>query len=207
MKKLKLFVDMDEVLCDLSDAIRKSVNRDFGENFQKGYNKSYWWQDYGIQQGYFEYLLNKEGLFYNLEPIEGAIEVLTKLHKEGYDIHILTCPQRNRDCFYEKVMWIKKYLPFIDIEKNFHTTGNKGLFAAEDRLLIDDNTEYLNQWCENDGCIIVFNQSWNKDFEGDRAYNWNEVYDIVKQYKTFDEYFEKIDIEIFRMYMKGSYHE
>lgn len=217
MSKLELFIDMDEVLCDLSEDIRLRVNKDFNKDYPKGFNKNYWWADYGIDRRYFENSLNEKDLFLNLKPVDGAIETLNKLHEEGYSIHILTCPQINYYCFYEKALWVKKHLPFIDIETNFNTTGNKGLFSKENRVLIDDNPVYLQQWLDNGGIPIVFNQGWNQDFEGDRAFNWDDVYEIIKQPRSFYELsktikplylnFSNIDVEKLREYMKGVHYE
>lgn len=204
MKKLTLICDMDEVVADLSDKIRLLVNEDFNKDFPKGFNKNYWWADYGIDRSYFEKLLNEEGMFLNLQPIDGAIEALHKLHEEGYDIHILTYPQKNKYCYTEKVKWIREYLPFIDIETNFHTTGNKGMLAKENRILVDDNINYLNQWLNNGGISIAFNQGWNQSFEGYRAYDWNDVYNIIH---LIEKNSSMIDTNKFREYMKGSHHE
>ena len=198
MKKLKVVCDMDEVLADLSLAILERVNKDFKLDFPIGYNKSYWWQDYGIKKRYFENLLNEEGFFLNLKPVDGAIETLTILNKEEYDIHILTCPQHNEFCYIEKVKWIKKYLPFINVATHFHTTGNKGMFAKENRVLIDDNPIYLNQFEENGGTSIAFNQGWNRDYDGYRAYDWNDVYSYIK---ALEPNGTSIDVDKFREYM------
>ncbi|MBS5307813.1 hypothetical protein [Clostridium sp.] len=212
MKKLKLFIDMDECIFDLSDAIRLRVNKDFNKNYPKGFNKSYWWSDYEIPKKYFENLLNQKGLFLDLQPYECAIETLTKLHEEGYDIHILTCPQYNETCFIEKVLSVKKYLPFINIETNFHTSGNKGLFAKENRILVDDNAIYINQFRDNGGYAIVFNQPWNKECNDARAFNWNDVYEYIKLYDevyNFNNTNVKVNVDInnYKKYMEGAYHE
>ena len=206
MRELMIVCDMDEVLVNLSEGVRIRVNKDFNTNYPVGFNKSYWWQDYcGIDKSYFEDLLNEEGFFLNLEPVEGAIETLTKLHEEGYDIHILTFPQHsNGDCFISKVKWIQKYLPFINIETNFHTTGNKGLFAKENRILVDDNIRYLEQWSNNGGISIAFNQGWNNEYKGYRAYNWNDVYNLIENIEISKE---NIDVDKFREYMAGEHNE
>lgn len=199
MSKLTLFIDMDECLYDLSDFVRERVNKDFNKNYPKGFNKNYWWADYNIPKRYFEYLLNEKEFFLNLKPVEGAIEVLTKLHNEGYDIHILTCPQYNETCFLEKVDSIKSDLPFINIETNFHTSGNKGLFAKKNRILIDDNLIYLNQWRENGGIAIAFNHPWNSEFSGHRVFNWNDYYRLIKNIEVTGK---DIDVKKFREYMR-----
>lgn len=203
MNNLTIFVDLDEVTANLSKAIRERVNKDFNKNYPKGFNQNYWWSDYQIEKKYFEDLLNEEGLFLNLEPVDGAIDIITKLHEDGFDIHILTCPQINKICFYEKVLWVKKYLPFINIETNFHTTGNKGLFAKEGRILIDDSMHNLNSFQENGGIAVAFNHGWNRNFKGHRVHNWNQFYNLIHLLGK-----EKgIDVDKFRDYMRGSHNE
>lgn len=204
MSELELFIDMDEVLCDLSEDIRLRVNKDFNKDYPKGFNKNYWWADYGIERSYFENLLNEKDLFLNLKPVDGAIETLNKLNEEGYNIHILTCPQINYNCFYEKALWVKRYLPFIDIETNFHTTGNKGLFTKRNKVLIDDNPIYLYQFIENGGISIAFDQGWNQEFKGYRAHNWSGFYNIIKNIEISEA---NINVDKFRDYMNGCRHE
>lgn len=183
MKQFKLFFDMDEVLYDLSEVVRTHVNHDFNKNYPNGFNKNYWWQDYGIPKSYFEKLLQQKGVFYEGEPIKDSIETINKLHDEGYEIHILTQPQINNTCFYEKAMFIKKYLPWFNLDTNFHCSGNKGLMAYSKytkNILIDDNINHLNNWKDNGGIPICFSMGWNEDWSCDyRANNFDEVYKLI----------------------------
>ena len=205
MNNLMLFIDLDEVTVNLSEKVRERVNEDFDKNYPKGFNQNYWWSDYKCaNRGYFENLLNEKDFFLNLEPVEGAIETLNKLNEESFDIHILTCPQINKICFYEKVLWVKKYLPFINIETNFHTTGNKGVFAKENRILIDDNMLYLNSFQENGGLAVAFNHGWNREFQGHRVHNWNQFYNLVHLLNNKES---DIDVDKFRNYMRGNHNE
>lgn len=209
MRKLTLFIDLDEVTVNLSEAVRERVNKDFNKNYPKGFNQNYWWADYydtnGINKRYFENLLNEKEFFLNLEPVEGSIKTLNKLNEEGFDIHILTLPQySNGNCFISKVKCVQKYLPFINIETNFHTSGNKGLFASKNRLLLDDSVKNLNKWDENNGIAVAFNHGWNKDFKGHRVHNWNQFYNLVHLSNNKDDSF---DIDKFRYYMRGSHNE
>lgn len=205
MNNLMLFIDLDEVTANLSETVRERVNKDFNKNFPKGFNRSYWWSDYKIEKKYFENILNEKDFFLNLEPVEGAIETLNKLNEEGFDIHILTLPQySNGNCFISKVNWIRKYLPFINIETNFHTSGNKGLFAKEGRLLLDDSIGNLNSFQENSGVSIAFNHGWNKEFQGHRVHNWNQFYNLVHLLNNKES---DIDVDKFRNYMRGNHNE
>ena len=182
MNKPQIFLDMDGVLYDLNDLVRIHVNEDFKTNYPKNHNQSYWFSDYkNIPKPYFELLLEKKGIFYEGSPINKSIEVVNQLYQDGYDIHIITKPQINQYCFQEKTEWIKKWFPWFDIDTHFHTSGNKGLFANENRILIDDDINHLNSWKENGGVAICFgNYGWNKEWKGIKADNWEDIYKIVK---------------------------
>lgn len=205
MRYFKLFIDMDEVLMGLSEYVRETVNEEFSTNYKEGFNQSYWWQDYQIDKKWFEDLLNTEGTFLNGQPIPGAIEGLNKLKDLGFEIHIITLPQYNSNfCFKEKVAWIKKHLPWLNINTNFHTTGNKGLMAKDDRILLDDSMINLESWLLNKGISIAFgNYGWNKDWNRFRAANWNEVVESILKMEGINTIEPKgIDVDKYREYIQ-----
>jgi len=204
--KLMLIFDMDEVIYDLSDLIRKHVNHDFNKSFPSDFNKSYWWGDYNVPKPYFENLLQQKGIFYNGNPIKDSIEIITKLHEENYDIHICTRPQINQYCFFEKVQFIKKYLPFINIDTNFHTSGNKGLFASENRILIDDDISHLDAFANNNGISIAFGDyGWNQEWKGLRGNNFQEIYKIIHELSDIKDNINNIDVNAYRNFAYNLY--
>lgn len=180
-KNYEIYLDMDEVLVNLSEYVVSCYNKDFNDNMKWEDNNSYWWKDCKKAKTiYFEQLLLKRGTFYLPNPIDNAIEIVTKLHNEGFDIHILTMPQWNEYCVQEKVLWVQKYLPFIDINKNMHFTGNKGIIARANRILLDDNSTHLESWKKNNGIGIAFRDfGWSKDWTGHRVNNFDEFYKLV----------------------------
>lgn len=205
MRDFKIMVDLDEVTYNLSSYVLQAVNEEFGTNYKEGFNKSYWWQDYGIPKSYFEDLLNEQGTFLNGKPVPGAIEGLNKLKDLGFEIHIITLPQYDsKFCFGEKIAWIKKYLPWLNVNTNFHTTGNKGLMAKSDRILIDDNQNNTKSWSNEGGVAIAFGDyGWNKDWNGFRASNWNDVVDLILKMEGVNTIEPKgIDVDKYREYMQ-----
>lgn len=178
----ELFFDQDEVLVNLSKQVINHYNKDFNDDFDYKLNKSYWWLDCPkSNKSYFQKLLLQQGVFLDAPPVEDTIEILNKLYNEDFNIHIITLPQWNSlYCVKEKVDWVQKYLPFINIETNFHMTGYKGIMAKSNRILLDDNINHLNSWKENGGISIAFKDfNWNSEWKNYRVQSHEEFYDLI----------------------------
>ncbi|HDK7194861.1 TPA: hypothetical protein PTV74_003168 [Clostridium botulinum] len=182
-KQLEIFYDMDEVLYDLTSYIIDEYNMYFHDNIKPSDNKSYWWADCKkASKEFFEKELLSIGTFYKSSPVKDAIETVTKLHENGFKTKIITLPQYNSNyCVGEKVKWIEKYVPFINIEKDLIFTGDKSLLAKPNRILLDDNINNLIEWKRKGGISVAFSQPWNDKWEGLRINNHKEFYHLIHQ--------------------------
>ncbi len=110
----RIYVDMDDTICD------------FTAPFKSGQFK-------------LKYPQSKVGFFFDLEPIEGAIEGMKNLMTK-YDVWILTRPSiKNTNCYTEKAEWIKKYFGEEMLEKLI-LCPNKSLVKGD--YLIDDDDKH-----------------------------------------------------------------
>jgi 5'(3')-deoxyribonucleotidase len=110
---MRVYIDMDGVLCDFYGAVMKHKN----QNPKQPYPQSKW------------------GFFLKLEPIDGAIDAVNKL-KENYDVWILTRPSfMNINCYSEKAQWVLDHLGYDMLEKTI-LCGDKSLVKGH--YLIDD---------------------------------------------------------------------
>ena len=179
-KKLEIYFDMDGVLANLDKKVIDIANKEFKMDYDYTKNNSYWWSDTGIDKEFFEELLLKEGLFYELDPVDGMIDLVNKLKSEGYDVYILTMPQL-QDCYDCKARWLKKHFSWINIDKHLIATGNKKLLAKPHRILIDDNARFLQPWSQEGGIAIGFGgKSWTLDFKGHQINSADEIYKLIK---------------------------
>lgn len=145
MKK-RIYVDMDNVLCDFSKAYLAKKS-----------------EEYFYPQAHF-------GFFKNLEPIENAIKSFRILEKY-YDVWILTSPSIYNPLSYsEKREWVEQHLGF-DTCRKLILSPDKSLFKGE--YLIDDNIhdgfegEHLhfgkgNQYPDWDSIIFYLLPDYNK---------------------------------------------
>jgi len=130
MKKPRLYVDMDGVLC----------------NFQKAHQESL------IEKPTQRYPQAQWGFFLRLEEISDAISSL-KILQEKYDIWILTRPSFiNVNSFTEKAQWVWDHLGFNFLKQTI-MCGDKSLLKGD--YLIDDTdgagqSNFEGEWIKFD---------------------------------------------------------
>ena len=116
----RIYVDMDDVLCDFIKAYQESKAQNPDLKFPQS------------QLGFFE----------NLEPIEDAVKSVNKLRTD-YDVYVLTAPSnRNPHCYTEKRLWIEKHFDY-DFTEKLIISSNKSLLIGD--YLIDDYSEGKGQ--------------------------------------------------------------
>jgi 5'(3')-deoxyribonucleotidase len=95
-------------------------------------------------------------VFYGMPVYEDAIPVLETLNKKS-ELYIATTPwASNLDCCKEKILWMKKYFPFIKTEQIIFV-HNKGLLKGH--ALIDDSPHNLASFS---GDSIAFTYPYNR---------------------------------------------
>lgn len=120
----------------------------------------------------------EQGLYRNLEPIEGASETLWKLNDDGHHLRVITSrfvrPGQHASAASQTVAWLDNFgFPYHDIS---FVKGKGDIYAD---VYIDDSPENIHRFNELGRKVIIFNTSYNKDIDGLRAYNWNDVYHII----------------------------
>jgi 5'(3')-deoxyribonucleotidase len=182
---MKIYFDMDDVGNELNRYLLGIYNNEYGGNFNFRdsesplVNENY---DIKVDDSYFKNIIYQEGCFLNLEPLEGYINLIKHLMDENYDVRILTYPQWTSPyCMNEKIEWIRRHLPFFNLD-NIIFTRLKEELASENRILIDDNPNYLKKWEEHGGIGIAFGTSkYTKKWNGYRANDFDEIYNIIKK--------------------------
>lgn len=156
MIKQKIFIDMDDTLCQYSKAWK--LANDQGTEFPQ----------------------SKEHFFEYLQPIKGAITAVEQL-SNNYDVWILTAPSiYNPSSYIEKRLWVDHFLGF-EMCKKLIICPNKGLISGNEKyidtkfdkydtivthILIDDLIEGKGQ------------ENWTGDlmqFGSKRYPNWDSI--------------------------------
>lgn len=102
-------------------------------------------------------LLSTPGLFYNLKPNPGAVELVTALSSHYKVLIVTSAPWRaSPNSGYEKYLWCKKNLPQNSYE--LIITGDKSIIPGD--FLVDDAPDNLDNY---PGITIGTRAAYNRD--------------------------------------------
>ena len=179
---MNLVIDFDNTIVDTDKAMWQ-LYREETNDMSTDYKKhSRWWYDeicplWNRKQQNDTF--KNPRFFELLEFIPDAKETLKKLKKEGHNITI--CTVHRREGMLLKSQWIYENLNFVDsliIVDADMNKNNKSIIAGD--ILLDDAIPNLAT--SNCKLPICFGQGlWNKDWQGFRAKNYYEFYQIISQ--------------------------
>jgi 5'-nucleotidase len=166
----RLLIDMDDVMADTFAKLVKTTNERRGTNWVKSeintpVLNAKFREDYEPVRD----ILWEKGFFSDFEVMEGAQEVIEKLHKK-YEIFIVSAALEFPHSLSEKLTWLDKHFPYIGWK---HTVfcGHKYMIKAD--YLIDDHEKNLKDFT---GTPLLFDAPHNQhNFEYKRMMNWKEV--------------------------------
>lgn len=187
---MRIAVDVDGCVADLAQSLVKRYNIDFNDNIINYYD-SYWFEQcVKADSNYFNSLMHEQFTFLNIIPIQPMIDMIKKLHRDGWEIIFCTTPIKNKYCKHEKLQWLERY--FGDIEYSIMFTNNKNMVDAD--IMIDDDLRHLKLAQQHPRMIpiCIGNYHWNQEWDSYR-FNINEVdklYDWLCAFKLNRENWE-----------------
>ncbi len=169
-RKLRIAVDMDEVIADPLSKFIRLYNRDYGVPLDLQIlpgNEVYHHVPEHAKMKLYEYI-NEKGFFRDLEVIPDSIEVLKQL-QEKYEVFIVSAAMEFPNSLPDKLEWLTEHFPFISWQ-NIIFCGNK---IVKVDILIDDRIKNFKDF---EGRKLLFSSPHNlllTDYE--RVNNWKEV--------------------------------
>ena len=142
----RMFIDMDGVLADFNTGVETLTGTPF-PNTDKGHN------DYDARK---EELTNKR-LFRNLPPIEDMHDLVAYVRHTRLPWEILTAAGViNRELVvFDKNEWIRDHVSPSVVVTCTMTGSQKGMFAFEGSVLIDDRIKNIESWEAHGGIGIL----------------------------------------------------
>ena len=178
MKKLRILVDMDDVLNNLLECWVELLNQKYNLNAKA--KDSRIWNVQGIFPTLTEEevyrVIYEEEVWGMLSPRPTSVETLKRMIDDGHDVVIVTAS------VYEtlpiKMDWLFATFPFLNWE-NVIVTRRKQLVKGD--VLIDDGFHYLEG---GSYFKILIDAPYNQDYDAEekgmiRVKNLEEAYDVV----------------------------
>ena len=168
-------VDVDETIVDVLPTWNKWCAAFFG--------KVYLGDEYDLTKIYGKEAMtfwSTPFLYQKLTPRQDAIEYLSKLNDDGYEIGFVTYCKKAQ--LSSKCKMIKQYFPFY---KFIQATKEKGYTSCN--YFIDDRVKYLMQQNRNLVKCIRIDTPYTQDFDGlgndsfPVAKDWAEIYKMINK--------------------------
>ena len=199
--KLHLNFDLDSVTTNWPKAARNWVAKNYPEEKRMTLSDQKIW-DFASCYPHIKEKIEKmyfcpgKGFYRNLEPIEGAIEKITLLAKQGHHISFVSSPlpigrpeylkhyngsEILQKKFYDQVVEEKSSFlaeKFSHIDYDFHPAHDKTLIGGD--FHFDDNPNADKGSRIPSWQLIVFDvgYGWLEDYHG-RKVNWNNILEFV----------------------------
>ena len=175
-RRLRIAVDMDEVIADSFSKHLSLYNRLTGANVTKELVSK---RGLGTviphdRREQFEAIPHGDGFFDNLEVMEGSQAALLELSRH-HDIFIASAAMEVPSSFDAKFKWLEKHFAFIPTSRIVFC-GDKNIIDAD--VLVDDRSRHFKEFR---GTGILFTAPHNVGERANlRANNWNDVLRILQ---------------------------
>src|SRR5713101_190197 len=175
-RRLRIAVDMDEVIADSFSKHLSLHNRLTGANLTKELVSK---RGLGTviphdRRAQFEAIPHGDGFFDNLEVMEGSQAALLELSRH-HDIFIASAAMEVPSSFDAKFKWLQKHFAFIPTSRIVFC-GDKNIIDAD--VLVDDRSRHFK---EIRGTGILFTAPHTVGESANlRANNWNDVLRILQ---------------------------
>ena len=175
-RRLRIAVDMDEVIADSFSKHLSLYNRQVGANLSKEVvsKKGLGTAIPHDRRDQFAAIPHGEGFFNDLEVIEGSQEALLELSRH-HDIFIASAAMEVPSSFDAKFKCLQKHFPFLPPSRIVFC-GDKNIVDAD--ILVDDRSRHFADFR---GTGILFTAPHNAGERAElRANNWNDVLRILQ---------------------------
>jgi len=170
-KRLRIAVDMDEVLADTLGKQLRLYNHRYADRINA--------EDlHGIEladivppdrQAWVLEMLHAPGYFADLEPMPGGPEAMGRLCT-AHDVYIASAATEFPGSFNDKLKWLERYLPQIPRQRIIFC-GEKSVLNVD--ILVDDTPQHFQGLC---GLGLLFDAPHNRHQQGHlRVRNWLEA--------------------------------
>ncbi|MBS1103623.1 hypothetical protein JK202_11435 [Gluconobacter sp. Dm-62] len=175
--RLRLAIDMDEVMADACSAQRTWLQKSFGYTWTDAELRGQHFRDLVSAEDYkaMEDMLHQGDFFATLAVMPGAQDAISALC-ETCEVFITTAAMEYPASCAPKFAWLRDHFPCIS-PLNIVFCGDKSILAAD--VMIDDNLRHFRRF-KGQGVLFTAPHNMAETWTP-RADNWRDVLTIVDQ--------------------------
>ncbi len=171
MTKLRIAIDMDDVMAATAKKFIKIYNQTHNENLKEEDFKGKKFYHVISPEKYQQvhHAVFEVGFFRDVEVMTDAIEIVEKLN-DKYEVFIVSAANEFPNSLKEKIDWLAEHFPFISW-RNIVFCGDKSIISAD--IMIDDHEKNLSTF---KGRTLMFDAVHNQhNHEYERVNSWKEI--------------------------------
>jgi 5'-nucleotidase len=179
-RKLRLAIDMDEVLVDTLGKQLRIYNRQYGTQVTTAQLDGLELADIvpGEHKDWVLRMLHEPGFFADLQPIDGALETMERLCRD-HTVYIASAATEFPTSFQDKMAWLARHFPSIPTHRIIFC-GEKSILNVD--YLLDDTPSHFEGLR---GKGLLFDAPHNRrEDRCHRVYGWKEVEQAIAQYEA-----------------------
>jgi len=179
---LPIYVDMDDVLTDSTKSFVQLFEREFGRKIEFEEVVSFDFREsFGLSDPEYErffHMIHQPEVMIDIDPIDGAIDVLKRWRRLGYPIHVVT--GRPAAVFDVSMAWLEKHdVPcdaFTLVDKYGRGAGDRHIAITLAELVvmpfclaIEDSADMARHISEKMRIpVALFDRPWNRSAHTNR---------------------------------------
>lgn len=204
MKKKKLIIDLDNVICDSDSVVRALIKKHLHISARRQDIVSFdYWKALGYDKKSEKAIWAEfhEKSCFSATLVEHSVNALSRLSLYT-DIHILTARHKSASPLTRK--WVQKHrLPHHSLRLVNESEKIKTALASNNGLLVDDRGETAAAIAREGRRVILFDNPWNKRFKHKnivRRADWPSIYSYIS---LFDGYAEALRALHQQLYLRA----
>lgn len=172
-----IYVDLDDVIAKTTHHYVDILKREFGKTVEfEGISSFNLQESFSLSDSEYEYffsLVHKPEVILELDPVEGAFDVLNRWSGEGYEITVVT--GRLTSTYDSSLEWLKSnrvpFDSFIMVDKYSRPALDRSIAITLEQfsemeffLAVEDSADmvqFINQRMNNP--VILFDRPWNRN--------------------------------------------
>ncbi len=174
MSKPIILLDMDGVLVDHTAEILKEVNELFGKSYVPGDITNFEYTNFDPEERDFIYRWWERSDCYDLSRLDDTAIFTIKCLREWGRVMVCSTPFQGHIA--SKYNFLRRYFDHKDIILCY----NKDLIKAD--VLVDDKPSNIEAFRATGGLGIIFDQPWNHEVLGARAYVLDDIGPPIMDY-------------------------